>query len=256
MASSSTVPLPPQPPDGARKHRVAMVCDFFYPSNGGVENHIHQLAQCLLQQGHKVIVVTHQYGSRKGVRWLAGGLKVYYVPFAAVYDRCVMPTGFMIMAATPGDGIRVVFYQKWGSFLSNVLLCMIVYYIGIQHNTCIYTYLNVFSNTGGCSLAAASSPRASLLRATTAILLDSSTQPTTPVAQKLVVCIASETAQRRMSRHIFALCCTLVVLVAQTAWGARCITIDHSPITTTATPRPMAALQSPVDVLLALLQSL
>jgi hypothetical protein len=31
-----------------------MVCDFFYPNFGGVENHIYQLAQCLLDQGHKV----------------------------------------------------------------------------------------------------------------------------------------------------------------------------------------------------------
>ena len=73
-------------------HSIAMVCDFFYPSMGGVENHIHQLAQCLLRQGHKVVVITHKYGSRTGVRWLAGGLKVYHVPFASVYDRCLLPT--------------------------------------------------------------------------------------------------------------------------------------------------------------------
>jgi phosphatidylinositol glycan class A protein len=78
-------------------HRVALVCDFFYPSTGGVENHILSLAQCLLRQGHKVIVITHRYGSRVGVRWLAGGLKVYYVPFASVYDRCVMPTGGLML---------------------------------------------------------------------------------------------------------------------------------------------------------------
>ena len=78
-------------------HRVALVCDFFYPSTGGVESHILALAQCLLRQGHKAIVVTHQYGSRVGVRWLAGGLKVYYLPFASVYDRCIMPTGVMLL---------------------------------------------------------------------------------------------------------------------------------------------------------------
>jgi phosphatidylinositol glycan class A protein len=78
-------------------HAVAHVCDFFYPSTGGVENHIHQLAQCLLRQGHKVIVVTHRYGARTGVRWLAGGLKVYHVPFASVYDRCIMPTGVLLL---------------------------------------------------------------------------------------------------------------------------------------------------------------
>jgi len=78
-------------------HRVAMVCDFFYPSTGGVENHIHQLAQCLLKQGHKVIVITHQYGSRTGVRWFSGGLKIYHVPFASVYDRCLLPTGVLVL---------------------------------------------------------------------------------------------------------------------------------------------------------------
>ena len=78
-------------------HAIAMICDFFYPSTGGVEMHIHQLAQCLLRHGHKVIVITHKYGSRTGVRWLAGGLKVYHVPFASVYDRCLLPTGVLLL---------------------------------------------------------------------------------------------------------------------------------------------------------------
>ena len=81
----------------AHRHRVAMVCDFFYPSAGGVENHVHQLAQCLLGLGHKVVVITHKYGSRTGVRWLAGGLKVYHVPFASVYDRSLLPTAVLLM---------------------------------------------------------------------------------------------------------------------------------------------------------------
>ena len=47
---------------------------------GGVESHIFQLSQCLLERGHKVIVVTHAYGDRSGVRYLTNGLKVcYYV---------------------------------------------------------------------------------------------------------------------------------------------------------------------------------
>lgn len=78
-------------------HRVCLVCDFFYPSVGGVENHVHQLAQSLLRIGHKVVVFTHKYGSRTGVRWLAAGLKVYYVPFPAVYDRCLMPSGLLLL---------------------------------------------------------------------------------------------------------------------------------------------------------------
>lgn len=37
-----------------RKLRILMVSDFFYPNFGGVENHIYQLSQCLINQGHKV----------------------------------------------------------------------------------------------------------------------------------------------------------------------------------------------------------
>ncbi|KAL1528334.1 hypothetical protein AB1Y20_009688 [Prymnesium parvum] len=92
-ASSSPVATEATP----TPHRVCMVCDFFYPSMGGVENHVHQLAQCLLRLGHKVIVLTHQYGARTGVRWLATGLKVYHVPFAAVYDRVLPPTGLLLL---------------------------------------------------------------------------------------------------------------------------------------------------------------
>ena len=54
-----------------------MVCDFFYPNIGGVESHIYQLSQCLIRQGHKIIVVTHAYDKgRSGVRYLSNGLKV------------------------------------------------------------------------------------------------------------------------------------------------------------------------------------
>ena len=60
------------------KYRIAMVCDFFYPRLGGVEMHIWSLAQHLLRLGHKVIVITHAYGQRKGVRYMPGPLKVYY----------------------------------------------------------------------------------------------------------------------------------------------------------------------------------
>ena len=76
---------------------VCMISDFFYPSMGGVENHVYQLAQCLLMQGHKVVVVTHRYGGRCGVRWLPRGLKVYYLPFCGVHDRVILPTGLMLL---------------------------------------------------------------------------------------------------------------------------------------------------------------
>lgn len=36
------------------KHRILMVCDYFHPNTGGVESHMYQLSQCLIQRGHKV----------------------------------------------------------------------------------------------------------------------------------------------------------------------------------------------------------
>lgn len=47
---------------------------------GGVESHIYQLSQCLIEKGHKVVIATHAYGHRRGVRYLTNGLKVYYLP--------------------------------------------------------------------------------------------------------------------------------------------------------------------------------
>nr|KAI8731792.1 phosphatidylinositol N-acetylglucosaminyltransferase subunit A [Biomphalaria glabrata] len=71
-----------------------MVSDFFYPNMGGVESHIYQLSSCLVERGHKVIIVTHCYGDRQGVRYLANGLKIYYLPFPPFYNQCVLPTIF------------------------------------------------------------------------------------------------------------------------------------------------------------------
>lgn len=69
-----------------------MVSDFFFPNVGGVEEHIYNLSQCLLLNGHKVIVVTHSYGNRTGVRYMTNGLKVYYLPIKVFYNQCVLPT--------------------------------------------------------------------------------------------------------------------------------------------------------------------
>ncbi|KAG2430402.1 hypothetical protein HYH02_013763 [Chlamydomonas schloesseri] len=76
----------------ARQHRVVMVSDFFYPNFGGVENHIYQLSQCLIHQGHKVVVVTHAYGDCLGVRHLTNGLKVYYLPRLPFYQQSSFPS--------------------------------------------------------------------------------------------------------------------------------------------------------------------
>jgi hypothetical protein len=39
----------------SRRYNVAMFCDFFYPNMGGVENHLYQVASCLVLRGHKVL---------------------------------------------------------------------------------------------------------------------------------------------------------------------------------------------------------
>ena len=75
-----------------RQFRICMVSDFCYPNLGGVETHIWCLSQCLMQRGHKVIVVTHAYGDRQGVRYMTNGLKVYYLPLTVVYDQITFPT--------------------------------------------------------------------------------------------------------------------------------------------------------------------
>ncbi|CAJ0931994.1 unnamed protein product, partial [Mesorhabditis belari] len=72
---------------------IALVSDFFCPNTGGVETHIYFLAKCLLARGHKVIVITHAYGERRGIRYLSNGLKVYYLPFLIVYNGASLGQG-------------------------------------------------------------------------------------------------------------------------------------------------------------------
>ncbi|XP_011306452.1 N-acetylglucosaminyl-phosphatidylinositol biosynthetic protein [Fopius arisanus] len=74
------------------KHRICMVSDFFYPNMGGVEEHIFNLSQCLIGRGHKVVVLTHSYNDRVGIRYMTNGLKVYYLPITVFYNQCVLPT--------------------------------------------------------------------------------------------------------------------------------------------------------------------
>ena len=52
-AAPETAPPTEQALCETKRHRVLMVCDFFYPNTGGVEVHIYQLSQALLARGHK-----------------------------------------------------------------------------------------------------------------------------------------------------------------------------------------------------------
>jgi len=62
------------------------------PNLGGVEMHMYNLAQCLIEMGHKVIVITSQYsGGRIGIRYLSSGLKVYYLSTTNMANQCSHP---------------------------------------------------------------------------------------------------------------------------------------------------------------------
>lgn len=71
-----------------------MACDFFYPQLGGVELHIYHLSQSLIRSGHSVVVITHAYGDRVGVRHLTNGLKVYHVPYFVLHRETTFPNVF------------------------------------------------------------------------------------------------------------------------------------------------------------------
>ena len=71
-----------------------MVSDFFFPQPGGVELHVYHLSQRLINRGHSVVIITHAYGNRTGIRTLTNGLKVYYVPFFVLYRESTFPTVF------------------------------------------------------------------------------------------------------------------------------------------------------------------
>ncbi|CRG99186.1 phosphatidylinositol N-acetylglucosaminyltransferase subunit A, putative [Plasmodium relictum] len=74
-----------------RKCCICMVSDFFYPNLGGIEMHIFELSKHLIRKGFKVIVVTHCYNNRTGVRWMGNGIKVYYLPFYPFLDIVTFP---------------------------------------------------------------------------------------------------------------------------------------------------------------------
>jgi phosphatidylinositol glycan class A protein len=77
---------------------ICFVSDFFYPNVGGVEGHMYHLSQyhCLIsklsQRGHKVVIITHSYGNRIGIRYLSSTVKVYHLPHYLVTDQVSFPT--------------------------------------------------------------------------------------------------------------------------------------------------------------------
>ncbi|KAL6925526.1 hypothetical protein ACO0SA_000124 [Hanseniaspora valbyensis] len=76
------------------KYNIAMCSDFFYPQIGGVEFHMYHLSQKLINKGHNVIIITHNYGERMNIRFLTNGLKIYYLPYLVVARQTSFPTIF------------------------------------------------------------------------------------------------------------------------------------------------------------------
>ncbi|OBZ77733.1 Phosphatidylinositol N-acetylglucosaminyltransferase gpi3 subunit [Grifola frondosa] len=77
---------------------IAMVCDFFHPNVGGVENHIYMLGANLIRRGHRVVVITHSHPpDRVGIRWLLPSVKVYYLPFVSIASSATLPNFFTFL---------------------------------------------------------------------------------------------------------------------------------------------------------------
>ncbi|KCV67808.1 phosphatidylinositol glycan, class A [Fonticula alba] len=77
-----------------RRLSICFVSDFYFPNFGGVESHQYQLAQCLIERGHKVVLITHAYGDRVGVRYMSSGMKVYYIPVIVMTSAASLPSIF------------------------------------------------------------------------------------------------------------------------------------------------------------------
>ncbi|WVR06222.1 hypothetical protein IAU60_003252 [Kwoniella sp. DSM 27419] len=80
-----------------KKLSIAMVSDFFLPVVGGVEGHIYSLSVALMKRGHRVIVITHSHPNRTGVRYLAPGLKVYYLPYLPIASSATLPNFLLFL---------------------------------------------------------------------------------------------------------------------------------------------------------------
>ena len=54
--------------------------------------HMYNVAQCLINLGHKVIVISSSYSKeRTGIRYLSNGLKVYHIPSQVLYSQTSVP---------------------------------------------------------------------------------------------------------------------------------------------------------------------
>ena len=81
-----------------------MTSEFFFPSVGGIENHIYSISQCLIKLGHKVTVLTQERPSKGayGIRYISPGIKVYHIP-------CHFMKFGVIFPAITGGPLQVLF---------------------------------------------------------------------------------------------------------------------------------------------------
>eukprot|EP00371_Babesia_bovis_P003337 XP_001611984.1 glycosyl transferase [Babesia bovis T2Bo] len=75
-----------------KKCTILMVSEFFYPDVGGIETHICALSTRLMELGYRVVIVTRQFGERRGIRYMSNGLKVYHIPTLFIVRPCGIPT--------------------------------------------------------------------------------------------------------------------------------------------------------------------
>ena len=66
-------------PDALRRYRIALVASSYHPHAGGVEEHVRQVARCLVGLGHEVEVWTVDRGQHLGVSRV-DRIKVRYLP--------------------------------------------------------------------------------------------------------------------------------------------------------------------------------
>ena len=78
-----------------------------------METHLYYLGECLLRKGHSVVVLTHAYGKRRGVRFLSNGLKV---GAASCVKRCAqvyyLPIIVVGVTSLPAAAASLCWYRR------------------------------------------------------------------------------------------------------------------------------------------------
>ena len=93
-----------------------------------METHTYQLAQCLIERGHKVIFITNKFkNERSGIRYMANGMKVYHFPHMPVVQGDVAFLSFfnslpLIRQILIREHIDIVHGHQSTSILQHVVM--------------------------------------------------------------------------------------------------------------------------------------